>query len=656
MSQFLTYAIPGIPYGCVFALMAVGLVLTYKASGVFNLAFGAQAYMSALVFSVALQHGWPKWAAALLAIFVLGPLVGLALERMLFRFTRSAPPLVKLVSALGILIAIPSLCQIFFGTSNRYSAPSLFLQANKVYLHVGTFAVDGIELATTVATAVVVIGLALLFRSGGLGLRMRAVVESPRMAQLAGVNADRTSAFAWGLSSAFAGLAGVLLAPLYAQLNVSNFSDLLVAAIAAAAVGGFSSLPLTLLGGLFLGIGQEVLGGYLPSGSVLSGGLRPAFPFVVLVILLVVVPRFRRRPEAIDPLRACDPPTASLTPTARMSEVAIGTKTFTGLVVVVLTISALTWMPGNWLFTLTEGMVLSVIFLSITLLTGMGGQISLCQATFAGVGAFTAGQLAQHFDTSVLVGMLAGGLLAAVIGVLVALPTIRLGGITLALTTLAFALLADNILFPYSWVGNGVEGLSLPRPIVGSISFAGGGAFFWLVLVVLLLMAGMVTMVRLGTTGRELAAIRGSEVAAQSIGIDVRRLRVVVFALSAGIAGVGGVLYGSLQQTVSPNDFAYEFSLVYIVVVAVVGIHTVSGAIEAGILYTALQQLISDLPSRYGTLLAVLFGLAALTYVRHPEGAGAYAKRWVLDRAEQLARHLDGSSGPRVLPERVGEA
>jgi branched-chain amino acid transport system permease protein len=199
---------------------------------------------------------------------------------------------------------------------------------------------------------------------------------------------------------------------------------------------------------------------------------------------------------------------------------------------------------------------------------------------------------------------------------------------------LSFALVADNLLFVFSWAGNGASGVSVPRPTVGPINFAAAGSFFWLALALLACCAGLLVLVRDGTTGQELAAMRGSESGARAIGIDVPHLRIVTFALSASLAGIGGVLYGSLQQTVSPHDFNYQFSLLYVVIVAVVGVHTVAGAIEAGLAYAVLQQLVNTLPSRYSPLLAAIVGLAALTYVRHPEGVVAYAKRWLVDRIE----------------------
>lgn len=644
MSRFLSYALPGVPYGCAYGLMAVGLVLTYRASGVFNLAFGAQAYVSAVVFTVAVDDGWPTWASFVVAVLVLGPAVGVMLDRLLFRYTRTQPPLVKLVPTLGLLLAVPSIVQMVLPDAARRSPVHILFDPSRRYLHIAHAAVNGEEISTTVVTVAVVAGLALLLGATRLGLRMRAVVESPRLTELAGIRADRVGTAAWGLSSLLAGLAGVLLAPIFSDLSAANFTSLLVAGIAAAAVGGFASLTWTLLGAIGLGVAQEIIGGYLPSG-ILSSGIRPAFPFVVLAVLLVAR-RGLRSAAAADPLAACDPPPASIRPPGRMAEVAIGTRVFVGLAALALVVSALTWVPGNWTFALTQGVAFAVIFLSLTVLTGMSGQISLCQASFAGIGAFAAGQLATHFGTSVLVGLLLGAAVGAVVGAIVALPTLHLGGIALALLTLSFALLADNVLFPYRWAGNGASGVTVPRPAIGSLSFAGNGAFLWLSLAVLGVAGTAVALVRRRTFGQELAAFRGSEVAASAIGIDVRRLRVSVFAVAAGLAGAGGALYGSLQQIVSPNDFNYQFSLVFVVVVATVGVYSVAGAVEAGLAYVVLQQLIGNLPARYSPLVAVLFGAAALSYVRHPEGVVAFAERWVLDRAEQLTRRLQRT--PRV--------
>ena len=649
MTQFLNYAVPGVPFGCVFALMAVGLVLTYKASGVFNLAFGAQAFVSALAYVSLDEDGWPRWASTVIAVLVIGPLVGVLLDRLLFRRIRTASPLVKLVPSLGLLVALPQLALIIAGSTPSIPPPAIVGDAQRVYLHLGSVPLSGLELSISAATVVVVGGLVLLFRFTPVGLEMRAVVESPRMTELAGVNAGRVSAFAWILSSMMAALAGVLLSPLYSQLDPQNFTVLLVWGVAGAVIGRFASLPLALLGGLALGIAQQVIAGYMPAG-VIANGLRPSLPFVVLLIFL---PLTRQR-QIDDPLSTCDPPSSAAEaavvgyrsastvatsggavhsvgvwhqrlealPGSRMTGVLVRrpTATFAWAVGGLAILSALTWVPPDWLLTMNQGVAFAIIFLSLTLLTGMTGQISLCQATFAGLGGFMAGQLANHFGLPVVLGMVAGGLLAAALGVLVAIPTLRLAGLPLALATLAFALLADNILFPNAWIGNGAGGITVPRPSAGPVSFASAKPFFLLSLVILGVCAAIVKLVGDGTMGRYLAAVRGSELAANAVGIDVYRLRVLVFALSAALAGVGGALFGSLEGSLSANDFGYQISAVLLVVVAIVGLGSIAGAVVAGVVYTTLQVAVTSLPSRYAGLVAVLFGLATLSYTRHPEG------------------------------------
>ena len=292
----------------------------------------------------------------------------------------------------------------------------------------------------------------------------------------------------------------------------------------------------------------------------------------------------------------------------------------------------MTWISGSWIFTITQILVFAIVFLSIVLLTGMSGQISLCQASFAGVGAFTAGQLANHFGVSILLGIVIAGVFSAAVGVVVALPALRLGGLALALATLAFGLLADNIGFQYSWSGNGQSGISVPRPQLGSINFTSDRAFFLLVLVVLAICIVVVAAIARGTTGRQLAAFRGSELAAASIGVNPARLKIIVFALSAGIAGVGGALYASLDQSVSSSDFNTLISLVLVVVIATVGVSSIEGAIEAGVAYVLVNTVLtSDLPSQYSSLLELVFGAGVIVYVLHPEGVVEVTKRFVLD-------------------------
>ncbi len=640
MSQLLTYVAAGIPYGCVFALMASGLVITYRTSGVFNLAFGAQAYIAALVFYVTTAAGWPVWAAFIVAVVIVSPGLGMLFEQFIFRHVRTEPMLVKLVPALGIMIGLPELAHLVFGNQARLAPPSLFFVPSTVYFHVAGVPVNGTELSTVVATLALFVVLSVVLGFTRIGLRLRAVVESPRMAELAGIRSGRDSLGSWALSSFVAGLAGVLVAPFYAELASSNFTGLLVAAIAAAALGGFTSLPLTLAGGIGLGVVEQVLGGYLPSGSVLASGLQPSLPFLVLVVLLVTVPRLRSRQEVSDPLADCDPPP----PPPPVSALPEGLR-WTGqggavLGGVALLVVGMFLAPSNWVFTLTLGISMAIIFLSITVITGLGGQVSLCQATFAGIGAFTAGQLVAHFGLPVLLCAAAGAALAALIGAFLALPTLRMGTLAFALATLCFALLADNIGFPPSWSGNGANGVVLPRPMLGGLNLGGDRAFFLVVAVIFAIAALVVHHVQKGTIGRGLSALRGSEVGASAIGIDVTRNKIVVFSLAAGIAGLGGAIYGSVQGAVAPSDFVYELSLVFFVVVVTTGVRTIRGALYSGLAYAIIQQLLTNVPARYAAVLPLMFALGTLGYARHPQGAVESQERRWLTRLVRLLNRL----------------
>jgi ABC-type branched-subunit amino acid transport system permease subunit len=485
--------------------------------------------------------------------------------------------------------------------------------------------------AVVVATVLVVVGLGFLFRSTALGLRMRAVVESPRLLQLQGVNAERVATSAWILSSVMAALAGVLLAPLYARVDATNFTVLMVAAIAAAAFGGLRSLPLTLLGGIVLGVGQEVLTKYLPLGNELVKGFRPSVPFILLFALLLFRPGLRR-PDVVDPLAGVSPPPPPLAATLRDARLErLNRVLFPSFVAVFLGVSLFV-LPSFWLFLVTQGIVMSVIFLSFTVIVGMAGQISLCQATFAGVGAFTTAQLATNHGVPVLLGMVAGAAVAAVVGAIVALPALRLGGLYLALATFAFGLMADNMVFPQSWAGNGQSGISVPRPKLGPVDFTANRSFFLLAMAVFALCALAVVLVRRGTTGQRLAAVRGSEVAAETIGIDPRRAKVVAFALSAALAGLGGALLASLQGTVSGDSFTYFYSLFWLVLVVTTGARTVEGAVNAGMALVFVPELLHHLPGRWANLEFVAFGFGAITFARHPEGILEYQKRRSIER------------------------
>jgi branched-subunit amino acid ABC-type transport system permease component len=687
--DLLEYAVRGIPTGCVFALLAVGLVLTYKTSGVFNLAYGAQAYASAMVFYVVRKdHEWPLWAAALLAVVVVGPAIGLLLERTLFRYLRGAGGMAKLVTSLGLLIAIPEIVKLVFGSDTKKNPPPLWWVRRTdewLWPEGGRFVLDAGQVATITSTVIVVIGLVLLFSRTDLGLRMRAVVESARMAELSGVDADRVSMVSWALSSLLAGLAGVLVAPLFASLNPIDLFTLLVAALAATVVGGLSSIPLTFAGGLALGVLQAVLAGTLPTDSVLATGLRPSLPFLVLFALLVLRPGLRSTNESVDPLASVDPPPPAPVTQTRPRWMAVGARAFGTVVVGVGLVVSLTVLDAYWLGLVVSGVALGVIMLSVTVATGIGGMLSLAPAAFAAIGAFACAQLVQATGMSVIGAMLVGAVVAAAAGAVLALPVVRLDGVYLALATLAFVLMFEAVLVPLGWVSGGALPLRVPRPLIGPIDLADDRWFLLFACACFAVVATGVIRIRQGTTGRFLRALHQSPTAAASIGISATRSRVVALTVSAGIAGFGGALLASFagQANYSAN-FSYLFGLVWVALVVSAGASSVQAAAMSGLFFFLMPALLEKLfgwpenwlaahPESSGPLATVLgwvsptwalpvafilFGFGAITYARHPEGSieaqTRNAVNAILRRtAGRAVAHDDGDTTDPGSPEPV---
>ena len=634
MSQFLGFAVPGIPYGCTYALFAIGLVLTYQATGVFNFAFAAQAYASAFVFTLLVESAhFPIWAAFIISVVLMAPILGLAFDRFLFSRIPATAVMARVVTGISLLVGIPALIPVIFGNENYYNPPSVLFNPNIVYFHLfglQNIPINGIFLSTVVVTAVVLVAMVVLMRFTGIGLQMRGAVESRRLVQLDGVNARGVVSVAWAVSSLLAGLAGVLLAPQFAQLQAQNYVTLMVAAIAAAAWGVLRSMPIAAGVAVVMGVVELTLEGYLPTGGLLYSSVLPSLPFIVLVLALLFVPGMRSLEEAKDPLASVDPPTPPSARLARAPQMDRIIRVLWYVLLVAFIISMLTWMPRTWENVFNAGLAFSTIFLSITLITGLGGQLSLAQATLAGVGAFTAAQMANHLGLNMLVGGLVGAVVAAAVAVVLALASLRLKGLGLALMTLAAALFFDNSVFAANSVSGGQSGVSLQPSWVGLGLFnPDGHNFFIFAMIVLVVVVLAVLQIRKGTVGQYLAAMRGSENAASGIGINLTWQRVLIFALSGAVAGIGGTILGIQQTVVNPNQFNTQLGLAFVVIVVTTGVSSVEGAIQAGIGFVVVQQVLTYLPGRFGgsSLTFVLFAFGALTYAQHPEGILEYQKR-----------------------------
>jgi branched-subunit amino acid ABC-type transport system permease component len=672
----------GAPPGTVYALIALGFVLTYKTSGVFNLAFGAQAYISAaMYFKAHVEWGWPIVPALLVSVFLLAPALGLVLERVIFRHLRTGSSVAKLVVALGLSVALPNLFDVlagFVAVAGRTPQGIVPNGASVFYDPLGVYAFSRDELAAIVVAVIGMVALAGLFRFTAIGLQMRAVVESPRMTELNGIRADRVSAVSWALSSLFAGMAGVLIAPRFNTLAAPDFFNLVVVAIAAAALGRLVSLPRALIGGLGLGISIALVNTFVPRWSNDHAWLRPfqenltpAMPFVVLFGVLVLWPAIRQARETSDPLSGVEPPPPSLAAASRSTFLTIGTRIFAVVFLSGAGLVVMTRADASWLFLVTQAVILSTVYLSITVITGFAGQISLCQGTFAAIGGFTVFQLADRHGMSVLLAALIGASIAAVVGALLSLPVLRLGGIWVAIATLAFAYFFDAVMVKFSWIGGGntslLQGTRVPRPTVGPWDMANDRTFLVLAVLVFVVVSIAVIQIREGSVGRTLRALRGSELAAESIGISPARARITAFAISAFIAGLGGALLSIHQQNVNyGSNFAPFAALFWLVLVVSLGSRTVEGAAQAGAAYALFDAILLK-GAIFGWLARsadripgifpisakwrfILFGLGTIQFARHPEGLVELNKRRAAARVEAIRARR----AARRQPEPVG--
>lgn len=650
MERFFSALIEGTSFGGVYALLAVGLVLAYKTSGVFNIAFGAQAFVSgAIYYQLHNRSDWPILPALVLAVFVAAPLVGAILDRLLFRHLRTAPPLSRLVVALGLLVAIPEVVTLFFEVTEATQYKGIVPGGDIIYRPIANVAITRDDLSIMASAIVVAVGLTILFRATSLGLRMRAVVESPRLTELAGIRSDLVGTSAWMLSSTVAGLAGVLLPTVFQQVSVVNYTTLLTAAIAAAVLASLTNIPLAFAGGIGLGVLQQFVARYLPTNNVFASNVKPSLPFIVLFLVLIFKRSLSDEQGHKDPLATVDPPPPAPASVARSRELTIGTRLFGAVVGTWWFSSVLFLWSDIWLDRTIRIVIYAIIFCSIVVITGMAGQISFAQATFAGMGAFFSAQLATKQGMSVILAIFLAACVAAIVGAALGGIALRRRGIFLALATYAFALFFDNTMVRYDWVGGGIFGIESQRPIIGPIDFARpvpgsdtrDTAFLVLALVVLVLVGTAVIWVRSGTTGRFLDALRGSETAAASIGINATRARIVAFALSAFIAGLGGGLLASYRIQVSPLDYKAEFGLFWVVIVVTLGPRTLEGAIQAAAGFVLFQEWVlpTGLPWLYNHVSPfadigsipigwqqIFFGLGALTYARHPEGILEFQK------------------------------
>ncbi len=373
MTEFLSFLVAGVVFGAIYAVSASGLVVTYNTTGIFNFAHGAMGMVLAYVFWQ-LWQGWglPELVSLAIALFVAAPVLGIVVERVIMRPLYGAATSIRLAVTLGLLLVLVALAgAVWNPTANSYNTPEL-VNGNPV--SVAGITLSWEQLITVAVAIAVALFLRVFFRRTRTGVAMRAVVDDPGLASLAGAPSGRIAAYAWMIGVMFAGLGGILLAPSVQGMDIQTLTQLVIYGYAAAVVGRLRSLPMTFLGAMILGVANSMAIGYAPEG--IRNDVDAALPMALLFLALLLIPEVRL---AIGRVVRVRPP-----------RVASAKTTFVGACVIVVLVIALgAVLTGDNLYTMGNALALALLALSLVPLSGYAGQVSLCQFTFLGIGAVT---------------------------------------------------------------------------------------------------------------------------------------------------------------------------------------------------------------------------------------------------------------------------
>jgi branched-chain amino acid transport system permease protein len=601
VSDFLQYTVFGVMLGAGYAIAATGLVVTYTTSGVFNFAQGAVGMVAAFCYwELVSAHNVPVLVSLLIILVVGASISGALVERVLMRRLHGASSERPVMVTLGLMV-------ILTGAATLIWSPTTERQVNNMVS--GQFRLVGINiqyqevLIIGVALAVA-IALRALFYSTRTGFALRAVVDDPELLAMSGVSPNRMSQYGWILGFMMAALAGVLLAPTQTTgISIEAMTLLVVNGYAAAIVGRLKNIPVTFAAAIVIGLAENYVINYIlphvPQNLVPD--ITYALPMAFLFIALVTLPSVRLR--AVGRLTTMRAPRV-----AGGRESLVAGAVFFVLAIVAALVFANTEVKGTTLLTL-GGMVmtLGIVGLSLVLLTGYSGQVSLCQFSFMGIGAFVMGKIAG--GGSVL-GLLAATGICAALGALIALPTIRLRDLYLALATFAFADAVATGFFPDSHI-YGSGGVSIGRIVVPGVNFGSDGAEFLLVSAAFVLAALLVLAIRRSLFGRRLVALNDSPAAYATVGLNIGFTKVAVFAIAAAMAGLAGALYGTVQGVVGTTDFDVFPGIIFVLFVTIWSIRSVSGAFLAALTYVVLNQLWPNGVGLFAGVGIILIGRAA---------------------------------------------
>ena len=637
MSSIPLYLLLSLPLIGAYTMLAIGLVVVFRASRVLNLAHGAMAMLPAYAVYATVRAGLPVLLALPLGV-VVGGALGALVERLFIRPLARQGPTAQTVGTIAVYGVVVAAAAQIWG-SGAHLAPQVFPSGGIV---VGSALLRWGQLGLFVVALGAAVAFVALFRFTWIGMAMRAAAMNSRAAALMGVNPQAMARLAWVLGGSLAAVAGILLAAV-TNLQPYSLSLQMLPAFVAALIGGLESLPGAVLGSVIVGVTQ----GLVPAFGTLPlvGGIasQAGVPELVLTVVAMLVMYLRgHRFSSIDVRSALASVGEASTrhsvfDTKRTPATGGGRRVLRFALLAVLVgwplLGSDRSVAGITTYTLLGTAILACEYFlassSIVMLTGWVGQISLSQAAFVGISAFSSALFAQHLGLVFPYSLPVAGAVAAAASALVGVVALRVRGLYLAVATLIFGWMADQYLFVTPWfAGEGGSATAQP-PALGisgaypSFDFSSRSTMYFVMLAAAALVLFALKNVRDSKTGRAFAAVRGSEMAAGSLGIDVTRTKLVAFATAGFVAGLTGNLILASQTTVVPAQFALSQSLLFLAIAVVGGLRSLGGAVAASMVFAALSQVFFQVPALGAYLQVVSASLLALVLLLYPGGLAA---------------------------------
>ena len=599
MSLFIGLTIAGLATGAIYAIAASGLVVTYTTSGVFNFAHGSLGMLMAFLYwQLRVADHWAGPFALGAVLLIAAPIVGAGLQLLLVRWIDINDTGVMLVTTLALLVLGMGVAYAIWPADTAralgpFFGPTSFVTVLGQRISYEQLLCIGLAIA-------VAIGLRLFLFSTRLGITMRAVVDDRPLVALNGWRTTKLNALSWAIGVSMGALAAILQATLFDDLSVLNLTFLIINSFAAAMLGRLRNLPLTFVGAIVLGLAASYVTGYVHTTNGPLSELETVLPTLFLIIVLLVLPSVRLRVGA---------PPARRTP--RIASARVSAVQSVGVVAAVLI--ALPFLHGTNLGAVNEGLAIAILGLAVVLLSGYGGQLNLAMYTFLGLGAYLFMKLSPGGG---LGGLVLVTIIGAGVGVLFALPALRLRGLELALSTLALSELVWYVLFNQSSVMENT--ITIHRLRIPFISLQGPRANLIFMAVVFSLLAFGVGAIRRSSFGRLLAATKDSPAACATIGMNLNLTKIGVTALATALATFAGALFGPPQQQVTATDFYFYLGLFIVLTVYIWGVHSPMGALAGGLSLAIFPVLAPHWPSWIS--LDLLVGFGALGMVINPNG------------------------------------